>query len=324
MAISCKNKETQKVSFLKKFDSQVHPEILELLKKVGQTAPRSTLLLHLPKTGGSTTESAVRKSEIVDGLLLPPVAKPMTGPCGCADAACSRESKRRSALVSASRRAYSNKTLMITIMGHTTYDVARQMTDALGSSSQSHSVLTLVRPCRQRVISAFRDYWSQVDEAKERKERERGKPINSESRHTKNKQFKYLEDSRHYEDEEGNIDGVAWFTAFREHGSGVPFFIDDVFDGNFKLFKKQTNNERLRLYPTSNVDQLTLEITQKVQPRTRVSNTPTRAILQAIEDASEIIDELSLRDAKFDNFIANKLNLPDFKPSETNRVFHRR
>ena len=314
-------------------DKTIPEEIKRNLEQLGKSGASLTLFMHIPKTGGSTISSSLRKSDFHKVLWLPNWEHLRN--CTCGDKACRRALNRFEKLELIANQENGGKSIYVNSGGHLAYETVKQYTDLLGITSRWGSVMTLVRPAKNRIVSMFRDYWTQVQLAKDIALAEKvhhlapdpedpphiqlGDALSGDwkpSQHILNTQRNYLEDSLHYCDSEGNINGPAWFRAFGEFGGGVPFFMDDVFQGRFRTFRRLVRSKRLRVVSTKNVDALTAELTGEVQPRRRTSLPITPAIDKAISDSRKIIAELAQRDEKYDKFLAKWLKDPDFLQSK--------
>jgi hypothetical protein len=298
--------------------SEILPEYMEDLSRLGSSGARLTFFLHLPKTGGSSVLNAVRNHGSMGALFLPIFTIPKDEVCLCGDSSCNQQIERTKLLHQISHEDNTGKEVMIFFGHHTTYTSALRIIDAIEPKSPI-SFLTTVRPARQRVVSAFRDYWTQVENMKVRLEMEEksakqsGKDVTS-LLHGRGIRSRYVDDSKHYVDDDGNINGIAWVSAFHEHGPGVPFYLDEVFEGNPRLLRKLIRQGVLRAVPTRKVDELTQELTGKIRPRNRTSLPPTPQVDKAIEDARDVIDLISRRDAAYDKVLAKYLDSPDFAP----------
>jgi len=125
---------------------------------------------------------------------------------------------------------------------------------------------------------------------------------------------RYATDSVHYRTAEGPIDGVGWFRSFARYGPGVVFSLDEAFDGDPARLQRELDSGALRLVPTSSMDAFITEFTGLVSsPRRRTSLlAKDPAVEAALADAADLIDELAVRDARFDRVIADHLGDPGF------------
>ena len=147
----------------------------------------------------------------------------------------------------------------------------------------------------------FRDYWTQVEAA----ERSQTGEVQL-TEHVQRQVARYLDDSRNYRRRNGAIDGRLWFRAFSEHGGGVPFFLDDIFDGDAQALRAATESGELTLLPTSRIDSAVSRLTGEPTPRRQRVSSPTLSpyVHQALRDAEGSIDLLADRDAPFEEVIA--------------------
>ncbi len=298
--------------------SEILPEYRDDLEKIGASGADIVFFLHTPKTGGSSVVSSVRRNGLVPAISLPELSKPKAETCRCGATDCGHQQVRTRQLINfAIKPEQTGFPIYLFTGNHTNFANAERIMNSLKATG-SLSYLTTVRPARQRIISVFRDYWTQVDTITKLMSQENLQlpdiDGNPSAPHVRAVREGYLEDSKHYIDDNGVINGRAWFSAFGEHGAGVPFYLSEVFNDDPKRFRKLVKSGTLRVVATRDVDSLTKELTGEVRPRKRKSIDRNPAVEQAIIDASDIIDELALRDAEFDRFLARYLHRPEFKP----------
>jgi hypothetical protein len=289
-------------------------ETVAVLKRLRDLDIPICVFLHPPKSGGTSVSKSLFDSPHANGAWLNALKRDESGVCSCGDLNC--EGPRGGSfdpfeMEAAAELGERRQTRLF--VGHKNYSFIKMVTDALGTTDKRGSVFATARPARQRLVSVFRDYWTQVESFRGNAPVNRN--LNSDAcPKTENAVgLGYLNDSKHYEDEKGNIDGVGWFSAFQVHGPGVPFFWDDFFEGDFPLFRRLIRSKRLRVIDIKHLDAFVEEVTGSLQPRSRMSLPINPAVQKALEDASDAIDSLALRDAKFDAFLARQLKNPDFK-----------
>lgn len=252
---------------------------------------RSAVHLHPPKTGGSTFQGALRTSPGWDGIEFPSLWR-TTNPCSCS-AGC-RDAPRPP--LSAADLPESGGSLLLGVH-HVTYAEVCWLRETLAQHGGRVDVTFMtVRPTRQRLVSIFRDYWTEVRIAEEYAQ---GAPAASPHRATVVRS--YAADSRHYLRPDGSIDGTSWFRAFSVHGSGSPFFMREVFDDP-QTVRDEIDTGRLTLVPSSQIDAVLTDLTgSPPKHRVRVSAPiHPEAVAAALDDASDLIDELARRDDEYE------------------------
>lgn len=249
------------------------------------------LYLHPPKTGGSTFQETARQSPGWDGIDLPSLWR-MTNPCQCGTGC--RDAPRPP--LSADSLPASGGSLLVSL-SHVPYSAAAWLRERITDQGGTvDGVLMTVRPSRERLVSMFRDYWTQVRLAEDY-----ASGATTANGHRLEVVRHYANDSRHYLRQDGSIDGRAWFSAFAEHGSGTTFFLSDVFDDP-RIARDEIDTGRLTLVPMSQIDAVLTDLTgSPPRRRARVSEPiHAEAVAAALEDASELIDELARRDAAYE------------------------
>lgn len=278
------------------------------LRRLIKAAPSSTLILHMPKTGGSSLQRFVRESPSFQYLVLPMSNLPRDV-CECGATSPCADQERREAIRSSATREVSNQQMLLQLT-HENYGAVDWVRSATRMTSESLPVLVLVRPRRVRLRSMFTDYWTQVATAMGELDDDHKSPKSHRKRQLK----KYVEDAVHYRKVDGSIDGVAWFTSFARYGPGVVFSLDEVFGGDATRLQRELESGALIALPTSKIDEFIEGISGlPAPPRIRISRTGhDPAVEAALDDAADLIEELARRDARFDQVIADHLGDPDF------------
>lgn len=277
------------------------------LRRAMRAATSTTLFLHMPKTGGSSIQNALLNSPSIRFLVLPISTVPPDR-CQCGASEKCNDHEMRAQLWSSESEEQSERRVVVKL-NHESYRAVDWVRNAASRSTVQRPTLLVVRPRRDRLRSMFRDYWTQVGIAS-------GKFID-EKEVTPHRQMvlsNYLSDSRWYLGADGSIDGVAWFNAFKEHGPGVVFSLDEVFGGDTSRLRQELDSGALRLIQTKNVGDFIEEFTGlSAAPRRRESKVfGDPAVEAALDGASDLIDDLARRDAAFDQVIAEHLGEPDF------------
>lgn len=266
------------------------------------SAPAIVVNLHLPKTGGTslTTSVAASRSWAVARFHL---SSTPWGICACGDADCEAGARRvRSLLTTPDELAH--RRLFIKV-GHERYSGIDWLRARLAEQDATISrTIMSVRPVRQRLVSMFTDYWTHVFAADDA-DAGRG----NLTPHLNRTAHAYQRDAVHYRRPDGSIDGRGWFGAFGDHGGGVVFYLDEAFDGSPERFACVVESGELALAPTSNLDSLIQELTGDApRERRRVSRVGrSPAVAEAIEDCTDLLDELAQRDAVYDAIFARHL-----------------
>ncbi|MBU3701564.1 MAG: hypothetical protein FGM58_05910 [Acidimicrobiia bacterium] len=275
------------------------------LRRAIDRAPETMLMVHLPKTGGTSLADALSRSPDHAVLRLPlSTVSPFMCECG-APSDCTDHAKRAAIMSWRSSRRIARP--LVVKFNHETYGAVDWVRRAAGD--ESLPVLMAVRPRRDRLRSVFTDYWTRVAVGTGRVAFEA--PPNP---HLLRTGRRYTIDAMNYGDLTSGIDGVPWWSAFGRYGPGVPFFMDEVFAGDVGRLERELESGRLRLVTTARLDQFLGEfLGSPAASRRRVSRTahePT--VVAALADAAHLVDELAERDASFDRFIADHLGEPDF------------
>jgi len=277
------------------------------LRRAVEEASSASVFLHMPKTGGTSLQSALLGSPSIRFLVLPLSTVSSSG-CQCGAKGQCNDHGMRAVLGEPTQEGQSNRPVVIKL-NHESYRAVDWVRKAAGRGSVPPTTLLAVRPRRDRLRSVFRDYWTQVGIASGKFSEEK-----ELTPHRVRVVANYARDSLYYLGADGSIDGVAWFSAFREHGTGVAFSLDEVFDGDVVRMQRELDTGALRLVPTKNVGIFIEELTgMPAAPRKRVSKVVgDPAVEAALDDAADLIEELARRDAPFDRVIADHLGDPDF------------
>lgn len=279
----------------------VHVDPIAAAAKKSQKA---VAFLHLPKTGGSTIE---KHFSIAPGWtkvhLLPSVGDPNR--CECRGADCQWNLEK---LGIPPWHENSCNSLLLKFP-HERYETVRWMLDELARAGCPFELVTTVRPVRQRIVSMFTDYWTQVFTA----ERYHAGEIDL-SPHRLNIVSNFFLDSNHYR--QGRvIDGEAWFRAFSVHGPGVPFLLSEVFGDSPDGFHRVLDSGALRVVPTSQLDDFLFDLTgEMIIERVRTSVSLASPLRNALMNAETLIDQLVEKEAPFDQVLADHLGDSNFIP----------
>lgn len=291
-------------------------DLRQPLQQAIEESPSTTLILHMPKTGGSTLFYAVRRaaedrprSGVTPSLRLLTLPLSSISPdcCECGLTSGCIDHSFRSKFTSHDVVPSRNLPLVVKF-NHESYKAVDWVRKEVGMRAAPFPVVLVVRPRRDRLRSMFRDYWTQVAIASGSHSEEK-----SLSPHRQRVLAGYADDAVHYRDANGSIDGVAWFRSFRRHGPGVVFYLDEVFGGDTKRLKRELTSGALKVIPTKDLDFFVEQFTNRPAPtRRREALRGDPAVEAALDDASDLIEDLALRDAAFDRVIAESLGDPEF------------
>lgn len=259
---------------------------LPALAQISAASRRSWIFVHPPKSGGTTLWSAFDASPDWRHHRLVALERFST-PCECGSGC--PHGPRDTRIVDPTW-ARTTESLLVAV-GHVPYSVGAWLRDALtDEGGRVDKTVMTIRPTRDRVVSMFRDYWTQVRLARDA---ENGAEL---SPHRLLDVRGYANDARHYERRDGSIDGRRWFTSFARYGSGTPFFLSEIFDGPDHA-EAEVANGRLTLLQTSNIDSWITGILGSPPVRARVSSPAhPEAVEAALADARDLVDELARRD----------------------------
>jgi hypothetical protein len=278
------------------------------LSQASTNAIETIAFLHLPKTGGSSLISQVKKAPDWQDVYLPLSSIPIDL-CACGNEGCSH-ADRRNAIRRLTPSSTAVKRLMVKF-GHEKYSAVEWLRSQLeGNGASLDQTIVFVRPVMKRIESMFKDYWTQVGIA----DAFASGDVNL-SPHNISAFLKYQSDAAHYRDSAGRINGVAWFKSFAENGGGIPFFLDEVFKSPEQMYDEGTSG-RLTVVPTANMDNwITTYVRNASLERKRVSQPDNpEFVRKAIEDARDIISDLSLRDKAYDTVLTELLGAESFAP----------
>lgn len=264
--------------------------------------------LHIAKTGGTSLTGAIERSRDWDRVDYWSAREPINHTCDCGDAKC-REHELRFLLSEEQRNSLTPAGRLFVTCGHLTYAQAREIADSFGQPERTVSLIATVRPSRERIISAFRDYLEQVALAahpRRSRLRQRLGPSFLDIRHLRQALKGYAADARHYIQPDGTIDGRAWFSAFDEFRGGVTFFLSDIFDSPRSL-ARLIDTGAVTVVPIGEVSDLAVTLTGNVAQRERASGPMTPQARAAIDEAQEIIDAMVERERPFDDVLRARL-----------------
>lgn len=273
-------------------------------------AEQTILFLHLAKTGGTSVGFATRNSKDWVSIKFPSAHAKSGKVCVCGGDGCNQESTDMDKVRASPTLVADGKSLFIRT-GHSRYQSVSWLGNQISSRDTSPTMLTTVRPARERIVSMFRDYWEQVG----RGELYASGEAVARTQHVKNVALNYLADSAHYRDESGAINGVDWFNAFTLTRGGLFFLLDDVFDRQPELLETALSTGRLLPVPTRELDGYLRNLSGSEPVRRRVSSEPSPAITAAIHDARDLIDELAAIDRPYDLLLREHLGADRFPPA---------
>lgn len=277
------------------------------LRRAIRESPSATLILHMPKTGGSTLNRFVGQSPSL-GYLALPLSDVPRGACECGATSACTDHRKRAAIRTGDHGRSSDLPLMVKF-NHESYGAVDWVRSATRMRAESLPVLLMVRPRRVRLKSMFTDYWTQVATGMGELD-----DYGSTTPHRQRQLKKYLDDAPHYRVADGSIDGMAWFESFSRYGPGVVFSLDEVFGGDVTRMQRELESGSLIALQTSKIDEFIGGISGlPAPPRIRLSRTAhDPAVEAALDDAADLIEDLARRDAPFDRAIAEHLGDVDF------------
>jgi hypothetical protein len=286
--------------------------LAEDLATILRKADRTITYLHLPKTGGTTLVAAMAESREWTVARLPASGMDSSS-CSCGQPECEEQGSQR-----AIARLINDPDATASVFvaaGHETFSAIESLESTMEQLGTSLGpVLVTARPARDRLTSAFRDYWTQVDTARRAQD---GTSVLA--RHELQVVRAYLSDSQHYARHDGTIDAVAWFRAFAVHGPGVPFLLSDVFGPRATHFVELVRSQRVVILPTSRLDLGVEQLTGDPPAlRLRVSHLEQEDVIAAaLSDAQDVISQIAAKDRRYDEFLADALGDEDFNPDGT-------
>lgn len=275
--------------------------LLEAVAAAARRAPQTLVYLHLPKTGGTTVARTLEASSSWSLVRLPLSLVGRQG-CSCGQQPCVEDTFRAEAL--ALQTADSPARPLFIKFSHESFAAVEWLVEGLRSRGATlPTTVMAVRPARARLVSAFRDYWTQVGLAEAALD-----GTATMSAHRIRVTNQYLADSAHYRREDGSINGPVWFSAFAQYGPGVPFSLAEVFVSPERLDRALTHGH-LVATPTADLSATMGALTGlPFDQRHRVSRpTATEAVTDALQASQDVIDAIALRDAEFDAVLARHL-----------------
>lgn len=251
--------------------------------------------LHPPKTGGSTIRIHFRFSAECNFVSLPLSYHPPHN---------YNEEFKYNILRLPKNNKETNLGSIINI-GHEDFDSVYWLRRYLERNDFSLDTMYItVRPVRERIVSIFRDYWTQV------RDFELGGSEDPELTPGSRRALEnYYHDSKHYRDAAGKIDGRGWFKTFGEYGGGIEFYMDEIFGGSLKRFKNEILSGALKPVRTGDINPFIRFLTGKsgIEHRRVSDKGGNGAVSAAIAEAGDLIDNLCERDLPYDDFIETYL-----------------
>lgn len=277
---------------------------LDSIAASAKKSQKAVAFLHLPKTGGTTIANHFSIAPGWARVRLRPSFGDPNG-CECGGSDCKRDLEK---LGIPQWHDNSYHSLLLKFP-HERYETVRWMLDELAQAGAPFELVTTVRPVRQRIVSMFTDYWTQVFTS----DRYHAGEIDL-SPHSLNLVSNYLHDSDHYR--HGRvIDGEAWFRAFSVHGAGVPFLLSEVFGDSPDDFRRVLDSGAFRVVPTSQLDDFLFDLTGEITiERVRTSVSLASPLRNALMNAAALIAQLVEKEAPFDRILADHLGDPSFMP----------
>jgi hypothetical protein len=272
------------------YDRKWKSDVEEFIAGNSRSAP-VVAYLHPPKTGGSSLIAAIDHSSLWNLVSLNASYKE--------SAPIHRNLFLEGAFVSGGDEPVDTRPVGTFFkFSHEKFDAVRWLWNAFDDAGVRLDCTCMsVRPIRQRLVSMFKDYWTQVYRFESGLLDDPGIP-----EWKKEIIYGYVADSRYYRDRNGNIAGRKWFEAFAEYGGGVPFFLDEIFEGDVDRFADCAASGKLKLLPSATIDDFIRDITEfRHLARARVSI--TNNIMNTddeIEKSSDLIDALCQRDREFE------------------------
>lgn len=264
-----------------------------LLNKISEQAPPTVKIvafLHFAKTGGSTTAKNISQSSLWQYVRLRESYTSLNN-CSCGESHCAFHESKNLYL--------SENTANIFLhIAHERYSSVVWLNSELKRLGRRlDKVYVTYRPAKERIASMFSDYWHHVNLASS------DKIIRDAfSSHKQKILERYYEKSRQFQNVDGSIEAGLWFDSFANFGTGMPFMLNDVFDGSPTHFRLALANNEIDLIETKQIDNWLADLCGTVTiERSRVSHTHmTTAVRGAINDSKTIIDQIAERDWAYD------------------------
>lgn len=262
--------------------------------------------LHLAKTGGSSLCDSMMRSSTWSFVQFPEPHRGLTAGCPCGASDCP-SGHIFDVLISPTLGSQVPGRGLFVNTSHVRFDLADWLKSSLSTRRNRARMVTTVRPARRRAISYFRDYWEQVARA--------NRPIEqlhpdidrrADAPRLRADMDFYREDSRHYLDADGQIDGVAWFEAQVLNAAGFPFLLRDVFVKP-SILTRAIERDGLVIIPTAEIDTNLERVGIDVPPRLRVSSPPSPALAVAIERSAQVLDRIVEAESEFDDVLRTYL-----------------
>lgn len=272
------------------------------------------VFLHLAKTGGSTLCDAMMRTHLWSFVQFPEPHRGIASPCSCGASSCPPGHVFDLLIPSTFEQEAPGRGLFVNT-SHVTYELARWLAKSISLRGHRARMVTTVRPARRRAISYFRDYWDQVSKA----DLPLDKVYPDISRRADAARLQadlnfYQEDSRHYLNADGSINGETWFESQVLNAAGFPFLLRDVF-GQPAALERAIARDSLLIIPTIEIDMNLERVGIDVPRRMRVSSPPTPRVTDAIERSTEVLDRIVEAELEFDAVLRNHLGADRFPES---------
>lgn len=265
--------------------------VVECITSNSHPSSRIVAFLHAAKTGGSSIGDAFNRAPAWNDNRM--TESYLEGDlCMCGERSCQHFT--RFLLTRGHGSAALRGGSYFLHFAHERYRAIQWCMEALERRGRQIEVSYMThRSAKDRLVSMFCDYWKMATmEVVGESHESHGARVHG----------RYREDGKHYMDSAGRIDGCAWLRSVAEHGTGMPFFLHEMFDGSVTGFRVALATGELALVRLDEVDDWIGQMTG-VRPttRARVSSTNRpREVAAALEDATALIDELAERDWEYD------------------------